>query len=1037
MWSASLLLLLLSLFLLCPCACAWHFAFGTMSWTVNATNASLTTYTVTFQQGWNSSWHWCSSGLITSPRSCATAAIAVGNSIITIGGASGNVFEANDIGPARQQSNVNNYYTKLQAVSTVTKMYPLDTVFAATTQFNIGPFPTTESYILWFGMCCRVDYLWGPNNSEDLYALISTTIMPHVPYSFNTTNPPRTYAYVNEPVPFTVQVSQLMPNQSVRFSFSPTANSGLASAIPPNMTLNSSTGQVYWNTSIIGVFPVQFQITDVATGYYIVLDTLIQTFPQTAHPLFAALPSAWQFAVSVEGVYTVQVSEADPLRVLTVTPAGGPTAASFSLLSTSVTANATTSIYAYRWTPGADDYSSTVCFQAYDDRGFFNSGNLCVTLVVNSGNLLVLSGTVRDFHSAAAAAAATLLPDFNNTLGGDTTTAFTLSSIPANATHRIPTWNPAIEAGMTTSTSLSHFSQWWNTDPLGSLSLDQSFFVLLGNNSASAINGDARVFTYSTSSFWPIDLQLFGNEGAAHNRYFTWEAHTYLTYTGGEQLQFKAADDLWVFINGQLPPGWNMQGVTAGLTSASSVRSFTVALDSMFSPTKDVNTTYPVDVFYAHRSALHDAALQIQLVAASLCNALSTGVSQVYYGFPTSSASAGSVAPVAPIPYVYGQSSLLPNAGQSLISLMPANSAFAIGVVYFGDAAAPKRLKIAHGFRCTFSFVGGGATDGFTFIMHADSPYTWGGAGGNLGYAGSTGIRNSIAVEFDGLQTNGDADPAWNHVSAHSQWSAANSAVEPGLGGLFSAQLPTFNWFNGSRFDVTVLYTAPVVGSGQQTGQLQVSVAGYNTPILVAPINATLLTQIWDGSAYVGFTAGTGISVYNSILLSNISLIAIPPSAAKSYIPAGGAPSPSSSAVAGTTVVMSVQLRDSCNNDLTIGGDEADVSAYMFFSAALPSSTPYTAVAPLQATVSGSNNDGSYQLSFTPTLAGYYCTLPHRTPHTATLQYGIGRPRSLRSALAFRCTQGTTTLPLHERSHPCGLLHPTFTSPSGSQLRPN
>ena len=751
-WGAVLMLAALSLSA-APVS-AWHFAFGTMSWAVLQTNASLTTYTVTFQQGWNSSWHWCSSGLITTPRTCSGTAIGVGNQITTIGGGSGNVFYVNDLGPASKATNVDNYYSKMKQSSTVTAMYPLDVVFAATTSFTIGPFPTGEAYILWFEMCCRVDYLWGPNESENLNALVSAVIQPHIPYSFNTTNPPRTYAYVNEPVPFTVQVSQLMPGQSVRFSFSPTSYSGLASAVPPNMTLNANTGQVYWTTNITGVFPVQFTITDVASGYWIVLDTLIETFNQTNHPIFAQLPSTWQFAVSVEGVYTVQVSEADPARVLTVTAAGGPSSASFALLQTTKTANSTSSIYAYRWTPGADDYSSTVCFQAYDDLGFFNSGNLCVTLVISTGNLLVLSGTIRDFHSTASPAV--LLPDFNNAAGGDTTVPFALSTIPANATHRIPSWNPAVRAGQTVTTNVTDFAQWWNTDPAGVVSQAQSFFVLLSNDSQAAINGDPRVYTYSTSEFWPIDLQLFGNEGAAHNRYFTWEAHTYLTYTGGEQLQFKAADDLWVFINGQLPPAWSMQGIS----NAAGVRSFVVSLDALFNSSANaLSTTYPVDVFYAHRSSVHDAAIQIQLVAASLCNALSTGVSQIHYGFPLSS-QAPSVAPLAPVPHLYGQSNLTTlSGGQPAILLMPPNTAFAIGVVYFGDASGPQRLKIAHGFSCSFSFVGGGSTDGFTFIMHADSPYTWGGPAGNLGYAGTTGITNSIAVEFDGLQTNGDADP--------------------------------------------------------------------------------------------------------------------------------------------------------------------------------------------------------------------------------------------------------------------------------------
>ena len=808
-------------------AAGWHFAFGSMSWIANSTNATHNSYIVTFQQGWNSSWHWCSSNLITSPKGCASTSISAGNVITTIGGASGNIFTVMDEGPAvpaGSNSNVNKYASTLTSSMTVANMYPLDVVFAGSASFTIGPFVKTEKYNLWFAMCCRVDYLYTPNNGDSLYAYATTAIRPGISYSFNTTNPPRTYAYVGEPVPFRVQVSQLSPGQSVNYTFSPISISGLKGVSPSGMALNKSTGVVTWTTNIIAVYAVQFMITDIATGVYVVLDTLIQTFAQTAHPVFAALPASWQFAVSVEGVYTVSVSEPAPGRTLTVTAAGGPSAASFSLLSTSSTNASVTAIYAFRWTPGADDYSSTVCFQAYDDLGFFNSGNACVTLIVTTGNLLVLSGTIRDFHDNSSRYL--LSPDFNNAAGGDTAKPFAQTSIAASATHRIPLFNSSVA---TTTTTASHFSQWWNTDPAGLVSIDQSFFVLLSNVTSAAINGDSRVYTYSTSGFWPIDNQLFGNEASVHNRYFTWEAHTYLTYTGGEQLQFKAADDLWVFINGQLPSGWNMQGI-----NNSSQRSFTLSLDSMFNSSTNKGTTYAVDLFYAHRSSQHDASLQIQLVAASLCNALSTGVSEISFGFPLNSPLASPTA-VATSVWLNGQSSLSTlSTGQTVITLMPSNSAFSTGIAYFGDSSGPLRLKIAHGFSCTFSFVGGGSTEGFTFIMHADSPYILGGAAGNLGYAGSTGIKNSIAVEFDGLTTNGDADPGWNHVSVHSQWAAANSAVEPGLGGIYSAATPSFTWFNGTRFDVTVLYTAPVEGSGQQTGEMEVIIAGYNTPILVA-----------------------------------------------------------------------------------------------------------------------------------------------------------------------------------------------------------
>ena len=372
----------------------WHFAFGSMSWIANATNATHNTYIVTFQQGWNSSWHWCSSGLITSPKGCASSSIAVGNVITTIGGASGNVFSVTDQGPLGSSTNVNKYQSTLSSAMTVATMYPLDIVFQGSASFKIGPFLRTEKYYLVFGMCCRVDYLYPPNNGDSVSAFVTTVIRPGLSYSFNTTNPPRTYAYVNEPVPFKVQVSQLAAGQTVNYTFSPTSISGLHAVSPANMTLNSSTGVVTWTTAVVAVYAVQFMITDTATGVYVVLDTLIQTFPSTAHPVFASLPSTWQFAVSVEGVYTVSVSEGDPSRTLTVTAAGGPIAASFSLLSSSKSNASVTAIYAFRWTPGADDYSSTVCFQAYDDRGFFNSGNACVTLVVTAGNLLVLSGTI-------------------------------------------------------------------------------------------------------------------------------------------------------------------------------------------------------------------------------------------------------------------------------------------------------------------------------------------------------------------------------------------------------------------------------------------------------------------------------------------------------------------------------------------------------------------------------------------------------------------------------------------------------------------
>ena len=64
------------------------------------------------------------------------------------------------------------------------------------------------------------------------------------------------------------------------------------------------------------------------------------------------------------------------------------------------------------------------------------------------------------------------------------------------------------------------------------------------------------VYTYSNSSFFPIDAQLLGNQGqkdgngVVHNFSFTYEIHTKFTYVAGQNFQFTGDDDVYVFING-------------------------------------------------------------------------------------------------------------------------------------------------------------------------------------------------------------------------------------------------------------------------------------------------------------------------------------------------------------------------------------------------------------------------------------------------------------------------------------------------------
>ena len=84
------------------------------------------------------------------------------------------------------------------------------------------------------------------------------------------------------------------------------------------------------------------------------------------------------------------------------------------------------------------------------------------------------------------------------------------------------------------------FRQWYRTTP----GVNQPFFVFI---SLQPNNG---VFTFHSSSFFPLDGKGFGNQGNPHNYHFTTEIHTSFRYAGGEVFSFTGDDDVFVFING-------------------------------------------------------------------------------------------------------------------------------------------------------------------------------------------------------------------------------------------------------------------------------------------------------------------------------------------------------------------------------------------------------------------------------------------------------------------------------------------------------
>jgi fibro-slime domain-containing protein len=89
---------------------------------------------------------------------------------------------------------------------------------------------------------------------------------------------------------------------------------------------------------------------------------------------------------------------------------------------------------------------------------------------------------------------------------------------------------------------------------VGPDTFNQWYRDLPGVNSQTTIDlpltqSGSDVWGYSNTNFFPIDDQIFGNEGLSHNYSFTAEIATTFYYQGGETFTFSGDDDVFVFIN--------------------------------------------------------------------------------------------------------------------------------------------------------------------------------------------------------------------------------------------------------------------------------------------------------------------------------------------------------------------------------------------------------------------------------------------------------------------------------------------------------
>lgn len=166
----------------------------------------------------------------------------------------------------------------------------------------------------------------------------------------------------------------------------------------------------------------------------------------------------------------------------------------------------------------------------------------------------------------------------------------------------------------------SSFDQWFRTTP--GVNLASPWSLTLSNSGANP-----TLFPFNSPAFYPIDDQLLGNEGRAHNYHFTVELHADFTYRGGETFTIAGDDDLWVYVDGRLAA--DLGGIH-GLQTAS------FAMDNLG---LTLGQSYSIDIFHAERHTGSASSLRMETNAFLVDDRFTAGGDTVDFDFIDTSVS--------------------------------------------------------------------------------------------------------------------------------------------------------------------------------------------------------------------------------------------------------------------------------------------------------------------------------------------------------------------------------------------------------------